>query len=91
MTTGRSLISLAFENYVLFANKPQHGQPQFDSSMTCSFWIVKMQSKLVWSDIIDGAGYFTTDELAGGARINFIFHDTFGNALAQVNPLDGIG
>ncbi|CBY10353.1 unnamed protein product [Oikopleura dioica] len=41
-------------------------------------------------DIIDGAGYFTTDELAGGARINFIFHDTFGSTLAQVNPLDGI-
>lgn len=30
------------------------------------------------------------DQLTGGARINYIFHDWFGKALAQFDPLDGL-
>ena len=29
-------------------------------------------------------------ELAGGARINYIFHETFGRTLEKVNPLEHV-
>ncbi|CBY32904.1 unnamed protein product [Oikopleura dioica] len=67
-----------------------YGEPVKDFSGTLLTLLTKFANDYSFDDIIDGAGFFTTDELAGGARINFIFHDTFGSTLAQVNPLDGI-
>ena len=32
----------------------------------------------------------TKQELAGGARINYIFHNTFGRTLESVHPLEGL-
>ena len=31
-----------------------------------------------------------TAELCGGARICYIFHETFGNTLASIHPLTGL-
>ena len=43
-----------------------------------------------YENAIDGAGKVNLQELAGGARINYIFHDTFGRTLEKVDPLEGI-
>jgi len=43
-----------------------------------------------YENAIDGAGKVNLEELAGGARINYIFHDTFGRTLEKVDPLEGI-
>lgn len=40
---------------------------------------------------VEGNSQFTrTSELVGGARICYIFHETFGRTLDQVNPLGGL-
>lgn len=39
---------------------------------------------------IDGSGNVVLQELSGGARINYIFHETFGRTLENVQPLDGL-
>jgi len=39
---------------------------------------------------IDGSGIVVLQELSGGARINYIFHETFGRTLQNVQPLDGL-
>lgn len=39
---------------------------------------------------IDGSGNVVLQELSGGARINYIFHETFGRTLQNVQPLDGL-
>ncbi|CBY32368.1 unnamed protein product [Oikopleura dioica] len=39
---------------------------------------------------IDGTGNVVLQELSGGARINYIFHETFGRTLENVQPLDGL-
>lgn len=46
-----------------------------------------------FSDALDGrpAASVATSELAGGARISFIFHERFGRDLAAMQPLDSLG
>ena len=39
---------------------------------------------------IDGTGDVVLQELSGGARINYIFHETFGRTLEGVEPLEGL-
>eukprot|EP01135_Chromosphaera_perkinsii_P003144 Nk52_evm33s236 gene=Nk52_evmTU33s236 len=44
-----------------------------------------------YCSIIDGvAKELSTSELCGGARICYIFHETFGRTLDMVDPLDGL-
>lgn len=46
-----------------------------------------------FGDAIDGRpkAPIATNELAGGARISFIFHDKFGRQLANIDPFDSLG
>lgn len=46
-----------------------------------------------FADALDGrpAASVATSELAGGARISFIFHERFGRDLAAMQPLDSLG
>lgn len=43
-----------------------------------------------YQNSIDGTGTVVLRELSGGARINYIFHETFGRTLESVQPLDGL-
>ena len=43
-----------------------------------------------YQSAIDGTGDAVLQELAGGARINYIFHNTFGRTLESVHPLEGL-
>lgn len=47
---------------------------------------------LLTQDAIDGKlqSQHSSDHLMGGARINFIFHDWYGRALAEFDPLSGL-
>lgn len=47
---------------------------------------------LLPQDAIDGKlqSQHSSDHLMGGARINFIFHDWYGRALAEFDPLSGL-
>lgn len=41
--------------------------------------------------IIDGtSNEITTDELSGGARISFVFHEIYGSAIRSMDPFDQI-
>lgn len=41
--------------------------------------------------MIDGTSSdITTDELSGGARISFVFHEIFGQAVRSMDPFDQI-
>lgn len=55
-----------------------------------NFFIVLILSIL--KDVIEGRLNLMncSDQLTGGARINYIFHDWFGKALSQFDPLDGL-
>lgn len=46
-----------------------------------------------FSDAIDGRprAPVATNELAGGARISYIFHDRFGRNLSQMDAFEGLG
>lgn len=46
-----------------------------------------------YSDAIDGRprAPIATTELAGGARISYIFHDRFGQDLAKMDPFEALG
>lgn len=46
-----------------------------------------------FADAIDGRprAPIPTNELAGGARINYIFHDRFGSELARMDPFEDLG
>ncbi|PXF46671.1 Dynamin-related protein 3B [Gracilariopsis chorda] len=62
-----------------------------DSSGTLLHLLTNYAS--AFSDAIDGRpkAPIATNELAGGARISFIFHDKFGRQLANMDPFDSLG
>lgn len=62
-----------------------------DSSATLLHLLTKYAS--AYSDAIDGRPQtpIATTELAGGARISFIFHDKFGIDLSNMDPFDALG
>lgn len=62
-----------------------------DSSGTLLHLLTKYASS--YADAIDGRPHapLATTELAGGARISFIFHDKFGVELANMDPFDSLG
>ncbi|KYF45646.1 dynamin-related protein DRPA, partial [Toxoplasma gondii ARI] len=43
-------------------------------------------------DAIEGKlqAHHSSEQLMGGARINFIFHDWYSRALAEFDPLEGL-
>ncbi|XP_048866578.1 dynamin-1-like protein isoform X1 [Brienomyrus brachyistius] len=66
-----------------------YGEPVDDRSATLLQLITKFASE--YCNTIEGtAKYIETAELCGGARICYIFHETFGRTLESVDPLGGL-
>ncbi|XP_069018413.1 dynamin-1-like protein isoform X4 [Embiotoca jacksoni] len=66
-----------------------YGEPVDDKSSTLLQLITKFAAE--YCNTIEGtAKYIETTELCGGARICYIFHETFGRTLESVDPLGGL-
>ncbi|KAM3609446.1 uncharacterized protein V6R79_015024 [Siganus canaliculatus] len=66
-----------------------YGEPVEDKSATLLQLITKFAAE--YCRTIEGtAKYIETAELCGGARICYIFHETFGRTLESVDPLGGL-
>ncbi|OQV12100.1 Dynamin-1-like protein [Hypsibius exemplaris] len=66
-----------------------YGEPVLDKGQTLLQIVTKFAS--AYCQTIDGtAKNIETSELCGGARICYIFHETFGKALESVDPLGGL-
>ncbi|XP_061534021.1 dynamin-1-like protein isoform X4 [Phycodurus eques] len=66
-----------------------YGEPVEDQSATLLQLITKFAAE--YCHTIEGtAKYIETTELCGGARICYIFHETFGRTLESVDPLGGL-
>ncbi|XP_040201708.1 dynamin-1-like protein isoform X8 [Rana temporaria] len=66
-----------------------YGEPVEDKSSTLLQLITKFATE--YCNTIEGtAKYIETSELCGGARICYIFHETFGRTLESVDPLGGL-
>ncbi|XP_055048679.2 dynamin-1-like protein isoform X1 [Misgurnus anguillicaudatus] len=66
-----------------------YGEPVDDKSATLLQLITKFATE--YCNTIEGtAKYIETAELCGGARICYIFHETFGRTLESVDPLGGL-
>uniref|UniRef100_H3DMF2 Dynamin-1-like protein n=1 Tax=Tetraodon nigroviridis TaxID=99883 RepID=H3DMF2_TETNG len=67
-----------------------YGEPVEDQSATLLQLITKFATE--YCNTIEGtAKHIETAELCGGARICYIFHETFGRTLESVDPLGGLG
>uniref|UniRef100_A0A8D3A728 Dynamin-1-like protein n=1 Tax=Scophthalmus maximus TaxID=52904 RepID=A0A8D3A728_SCOMX len=66
-----------------------YGEPVDDQSSMLLQLITKFAAE--YCHTIEGtAKYIETAELCGGARICYIFHETFGRTLESVDPLGGL-
>ncbi|XP_049639757.1 dynamin-1-like protein isoform X5 [Suncus etruscus] len=66
-----------------------YGEPVGDKSATLLQLITKFATE--YCNTIEGtAKHIETSELCGGARICYIFHETFGRTLESVDPLGGL-
>lgn len=66
-----------------------YGDPVTDKAKTIIDVITKFA--LSYCDTIKGGRQqIKTTELCGGARIQYIFHDSFGRALAAIHPLESL-
>uniref|UniRef100_A0A4W4H930 Dynamin-1-like protein n=1 Tax=Electrophorus electricus TaxID=8005 RepID=A0A4W4H930_ELEEL len=66
-----------------------YGEPVEDKSATLLQLITKFAAE--YCNTIEGtAKHIETAELCGGARICYIFHETFGRTLESVDPLGGL-
>ncbi|XP_056271782.1 dynamin-1-like protein isoform X4 [Pseudoliparis swirei] len=66
-----------------------YGEPVDDKSSTLLQLITKFAAE--YCHTIEGtAKYIETTELCGGARICYIFHETFGRTLESVDPLGNL-
>uniref|UniRef100_UPI00398F0A28 dynamin-1-like protein isoform X2 n=1 Tax=Pristiophorus japonicus TaxID=55135 RepID=UPI00398F0A28 len=66
-----------------------YGEPVEDKSATLLQLITKFAAE--YCHTIEGtAKYIETSELCGGARICYIFHETFGRTLESVDALGGL-
>ncbi|XP_068134355.1 dynamin-1-like protein isoform X2 [Hyperolius riggenbachi] len=66
-----------------------YGEPVEDKSATLLQLITKFATE--YCNTIEGtAKHIETSELCGGARICYIFHETFGRTLESVDPLGGL-
>ncbi|KAJ8400931.1 hypothetical protein AAFF_G00388880 [Aldrovandia affinis] len=71
------------------ARLSSYGQPVEDHSATLLQIVTKFASDYCCT--IEGtARYIQTTELCGGARICYIFHETFGRTLQSIDPLGGL-
>uniref|UniRef100_A0A672PJZ8 Dynamin-1-like protein n=1 Tax=Sinocyclocheilus grahami TaxID=75366 RepID=A0A672PJZ8_SINGR len=66
-----------------------YGQPVEDHSATLLQIVTKFATD--YCNTIEGtARHIQTSELCGGARICYIFHETFGRTLQSIDPLGGL-
>uniref|UniRef100_A0A3Q3S0I1 Dynamin-1-like protein n=1 Tax=Mastacembelus armatus TaxID=205130 RepID=A0A3Q3S0I1_9TELE len=71
------------------ARLTSYGQPVEDHSATLLQIVTKFASD--YCNTIEGtARHIQTSELCGGARICYIFHETFGRTLQSIDPLGGL-
>ncbi|MBN3297895.1 DNM1L protein, partial [Amia calva] len=65
------------------------GQPVQDQSATMLQIVTKFATE--YCSTIEGtARHIETSELCGGARMCYIFHETFGRTLESIDPLSGL-
>ncbi|CDJ43455.1 dynamin-like protein, putative [Eimeria tenella] len=71
-----------------------YGDPLLEVKGNAGALLLHFFSKFArnFQDAIDGKlqSQHSSDHLMGGARINFIFHDWYGRALAEFDPLSGL-
>ncbi|KAL8448675.1 hypothetical protein Emed_003584 [Eimeria media] len=71
-----------------------YGDPLLEAKGNPGALLLHFFSKFArnFQDAIDGKlqSQQSSDHLMGGARINFIFHDWYGRALAEFDPLNGL-
>ncbi|XP_029698052.1 dynamin-1-like protein isoform X1 [Takifugu rubripes] len=83
----KSRINVLAAQYQSLLNS--YGEPVGDQSATLLQLITKFAAE--YCRTIEGtAKYIETAELCGGARICYIFHETFGRTLESVDPLGGL-
>ncbi|KAF7694937.1 hypothetical protein HF521_006660 [Silurus meridionalis] len=71
------------------ARLSSYGQPVEDHSATLLQIVTKFATD--YCNTIEGtARHIQTSELCGGARICYIFHETFGRTLQSIDPLAGL-
>ncbi|XP_060787302.1 dynamin-1-like protein [Neoarius graeffei] len=71
------------------ARLSSYGQPVEDHSATLLQIVTKFATD--YCNTIEGtARHIQTSELCGGARICYIFHETFGRTLQSIDPLGGL-
>ncbi|KAK0152154.1 Dynamin-1-like protein [Merluccius polli] len=71
------------------ARLSSYGRPVEDHSTTLLHIVTKFASD--YCNTIEGTPrYIQTTELCGGARICYIFHETFGRTLQSIDPLGGL-
>ncbi|XP_046871923.1 dynamin-1-like protein isoform X2 [Hypomesus transpacificus] len=71
------------------ARLSDYGKPVEDHSATFLQIVTKFASD--YCNTIEGtARHIQTTELCGGARICYIFHETFGRTLQSIDPLGGL-
>uniref|UniRef100_A0A5S6R116 Probable deoxycytidylate deaminase n=1 Tax=Trichuris muris TaxID=70415 RepID=A0A5S6R116_TRIMR len=66
-----------------------YGKPVLDKAQTLLQIITHFASSYV-ATVEGTAKNIETSELCGGARICYIFHETFRNALERINPMDNL-
>lgn len=83
----KSRVNVLAGQYNILANS--YGEDISDKGKTLLQIVTKFST--AYCSTIDGtAKYIETSELSGGARICYIFHETFGNVLKNINPLTGL-
>jgi|UniRef100_A0AC35G351 dynamin 1-like protein len=66
-----------------------YGEPISDKNKTLLQIITHFST--AYTSTIDGnAKHIETSELCGGARIGYIFHDTFRNTVEKIDPMGGL-
>ncbi|XP_036434406.1 dynamin-1-like protein isoform X1 [Colossoma macropomum] len=71
------------------ARLSSYGEPVEDHSATLLQIVTKFATD--YCNTIEGtARHIQTSELCGGARICYIFHETFGRTLQSIDPLGGL-
>lgn len=84
LKTRVNILSSQFQNIL-----NSYGEPVLDKGQTLLQIVTKFAA--AYCQTIDGtAKNIETAELCGGARICYIFHETFGRALESVDPLGGL-
>ncbi|XP_058515683.1 dynamin-1-like protein [Ochotona princeps] len=76
------------------AELANYGDPLVEAKANPGALLLHFFSKFArnFQDVIDGKlqAQQTSEQLMGGARINFIFHDWYSRALAEFDPLEGL-